>query len=59
LLGWRTQIGGPIIELLDVKSGNGLGETPGGEIWLSKDESLAALASPEGVISIYRLDQPK
>jgi hypothetical protein len=59
ILGWRSQIGGPIIELLDVESGNGLGETAGGEIWLSNDEKLAAQASPEGVISIFRLDQPR
>ncbi|MFI5387125.1 MAG: PEGA domain-containing protein [Fimbriimonadales bacterium] len=58
LLGWRTQIGGPIVELLDAKTGDGLGETPGGEVWLSRDEKLAAQASPEGVVTVYRLTQP-
>lgn len=58
LLGWRPQIGGSIVELLDARTGDGLGETPGGEVWLSRDEKLAAQASPEGIITLYRLTQP-
>jgi WD40 repeat protein len=58
VLGWRSQIGGPIVELLDMKSGNGLGETPGGEVWLSRDEKLVAQATPEGTITLYKLNQP-
>lgn len=58
LLGWRTQIGGPIVELLDVKSGNGLGETTGTQIWLSDDQKLAAQTAPDGTISVFRLNQP-
>jgi len=58
LLGWRTQIGGPIVELLDAKTGDGLGEAPGGEVWLSRDEKLAAQAAPDGTVSVFRLNQP-
>lgn len=58
VLGWRSQIGGPIVELLDMKSGNGLGETSGGELWLSRDEKIVAQANPDGVITLYRLNQP-
>ncbi|HVT14516.1 MAG TPA: caspase family protein [Fimbriimonadaceae bacterium] len=58
LLGWRSQIGGPIVELLDAKTGDGLGEATGGEVWLSRDEKLAAQASPDGVVTVYRLTQP-
>jgi len=58
LLGWRTQIGGPIVELLDAKTGDGLGETPGSEVWLSHDEKLAAEAGPDGTITVYKLNQP-
>lgn len=58
LLGWRSQIGGPIVELLDAKTGDGLGEAPGGEVWLSRDEKFAAQASPEGIVTVYRLTQP-
>jgi hypothetical protein len=58
VIGWRSQIGGPIVELLDTKTGNGLGETPGTEIWLSRDEKLAAQATPDGVVTIYKLNQP-
>ena len=58
VIGWRSQIGGPIVELLDVKTGNGLGERSGSELWMSRDEKMAAQSDPDGTIKIFKLNQP-